>query len=559
MIPYLWGLRVGVHTGKGIDQDVTQQWDAIVIGGGVNGLVCAAYLAKAGRKTLVLESRSEPGGGAATSQIAPGFRVPRLAHSTGPLRRDVVEDLELLAPRKGVAHKSPTGHGDGSLTFLPSPVDIAALDPNGGAVVIYHDPARTAILLDGRSARDRDAWPRFQSSRAAIARVLGSLFAITPPSVDEPSARDLWHLLKTLRRFRALGRDDEYRLLRFGPMPAADLVCEWFDHELLRAAIAADGIFGAMMGPWSAGSGMTLLLAAANEAVGAAETRFVQGGPGRLADVLGARVREAGGDVRTGARAARVLVREDRAQGVALENGDELAARLVVSAIDPKRTFLDLCDPVDLAPEFLWRMRHYRARGTLAKVNLALSALPAFTGVDREALTGRVRIGPSLDYLERAFDHAKYGRPSSEPWIELTIPSVLDASLAPSGTHVLSACVQFAPYALRDRSWDQERDALGQTVMRTLEQYAPGIGALVVARDVITPEDFEREWGFTGGHIFHGELAFDQLLTMRPLLGWGQYRSPIEGLYMCGSGTHPGTGMTGGSGANAAREILRST
>jgi phytoene dehydrogenase-like protein len=520
-------------------------WDVIVIGAGVNGLVCAAYLAKAGRKTLVLESRPTLGGGAATSEIAPGFRVPTLAHSTGPLRRDVVDALQL-------------GSSTDGLTFLPSPVDIAALDPNGGAVVLYHDAARTAAGLDARSSRDREAWPRFCASRAAIAGVVGSLFAITPPSVDEPSARDLWHLLKTLRRFRALSRDDEYRLLRWGPMPAADLVGEWFDQELLRAAIAADGIFGAMMGPWSAGSGMTLLLAAANDAVGALGTRFVRGGPGHLADALAAIVREAGGEVRTGARVARVVTHENRVRGVALGNGDDLGARLVVSAVDPKRTFLDLCDPVDLTPEFLWRMRHYRARGTLAKVNLALSALPSFTGVDREALTGRVRIGPSLDYLERAFDHAKYGRHSSEPWIELTIPSLLDSSLAPSGAHVLSAYVQFAPFALRGRTWDEERESLGQRVTRVLEQYAPGIGTLVVGREIVTPQDLERSWGLTGGHIFHGELALDQLLTMRPLLGWGQYRTPIDGLYACGSGTHPGTGMTGGSGANAAREILRS-
>jgi phytoene dehydrogenase-like protein len=319
-----------------------------------------------------------------------------------------------------------------------------------------------------------------------------------------------------------------------------------------------------MFGPWSAGSGMTLLLAAANEALASPNSRFVQGGPGRVAETLAAIIRGRGGEVRTDARVMKVLVRDDRAQGVALENGDEIQGALVVSGLDPKRTLLQLCDPVDLAPEFLWRMRHYRVPGTVAKVNLALSALPTFTGVDREALTGRVRIGPDLDYLERAFDHAKYGRFSAEPWIELTIPSLIDASLAPAGAHVLSAYVQFAPYVLRSPNgstadhWDTHREALGDIVVRTIEHYAPGLRALIVARQVITPLDLERQWGFTGGHIFHGELALDQLLTMRPLLGWGQYRTPIQGLYLCSSGTHPGTGMTGGSGANAARELLRS-
>ncbi|MCA1584528.1 MAG: NAD(P)/FAD-dependent oxidoreductase [Acidobacteria bacterium] len=524
-------------------------WDAIVIGGGINGLVCAAYLAKAGRKTLVLEARASVGGGACTNTIAPGFRIPRLAHATGPLRRDVVDHLQLASR---------------GLSFVSGPTELAALDPDGGAVVITHDPATTADGLRRRSAHDAAAWPRFVATRAALGKVIGSLFTISPPSVDEPTARDGWHVLRTLRAFRALGRDDAYRLLRWGPMPVADLVSECFDGELLRATLAGDGIFGTMFGPWSAGSGMASLLVAANEAVAAPNSRFVEGGPGRLADLLGTIVREAGSEVRTQARVIKVVVRGDRARGVALENGDEVNASLVVSGLDPKRTLLQLCDPVDLAPEFLWRMRHYRAKGAVAKVNLALSALPAFRKVDRDTLTGRVRIGPDLDYIERAFDHAKYGRFSPEPWIELTIPSLLDPSLAPPGAHVLSAYVQFAPYALRPSNgsatvdWDIERQALGQAALRTLEEHAPGLRALVVALEVLTPLDLEREWGFTGGHIFHGELALDQLLTMRPLLGWGDYRTPIDGLYLCGSGTHPGTGLTGGSGANAAREILRS-
>lgn len=549
-----------------------EQHDVIVIGGGVNGLVCAALLAKAGRRTLVLEARDTVGGGAAASQLALGFHVPTLAHSTGPLRRDIVDELQLLAPR------DVNGTTE-ALTFVSGPIEIAALDPHGGALTIAADPAHTASLLRRHSTRDADAWPRFVAARERLGRVIGLLFAETPPSVDDPTAGDLWHLLKTLRAFRALGSEDAYRLLRWGPMPVADLVSECFETELLRAAVAADGIFGTMMGPWSAGSGMTLLLGAANDATAHPRSRVVQGGPARLAAVLGAIVRDAYGDIRTSARVVKVLVRDERVYGVALENGDEIAATSVVSGVDPKQTLLQLCDPVDLAPEFLWRMRNYRAQGTVAKVNLALSALPTFTGVGPEALTGRVRIGPDLDYLERAFDHAKYGRFSPEPWIELTIPSLLDPALAPHGAHVLSAYVQFAPYGLRatadaegsdtDRitlatkgpppaAWDTARRALGDAVLRTLEAYAPGLRSLVVAEEIITPLDLERQWGFTGGHIFHGELALDQLLTMRPLLGWGDYRTPIGGLYLCSSGTHPGTGMTGGSGANAARAILRS-
>jgi phytoene dehydrogenase-like protein len=268
-------------------------------------------------------------------------------------------------------------------------------------------------------------------------------------------------------------------------------------------------------------------------------------------------VQKAGGSIRTNAPVARIVVDDEHARGVVLADGSEILARAVISAVDPKQTFLRLCDPIHLAPEFLWRMRNYRAQGTLAKINLALSEAPVFTALSRDAATGRIRICPDVDYLERAFDHSKYGRYSPEPYIELTIPSLLDPGLAPTGAHILSAYVQFAPFALRDRRWDDEREGLATVTLDTIERHAPGLRSLIVAQQVITPLDLERTYGFTGGHIFHGELALDQMLTMRPLLGWGQYRTPIRDLFLCSSGTHPGTGLTGGSGANAAREALR--
>lgn len=521
---------------------MADRYDAIVIGGGVNGLTCAAYLAKAGVKTLVLEQRDVLGGGAVTSEIAPGFRVPALAHATGPIRHDVVDDLQLAA------------HG---LRFVGGPINITALAAGSPPVVLHENAARTSDGLRVCSPRDAEAWPAFMKTRAALGYVIASLFTATPASVDEPAGRDLWALLRTLRAFRGLAKADAYRLLRWGPMAAADLVSECFEHEGLRAALAADGIFGTRLGPWSAGSGLVMLLAAANDALGEPATRFVRGGPGALTDAVAASVRKSGGEIRTGANVVRIVSRDDRVRGVALSDGTELESRAVISAIDPKRTFLQLCDPIDLAPEFLWRMKHYRAHGTVAKVNLALSALPTFPGVAADALTGRVRICPDLDYLERAYDHSKYGRYSTHPYIEFTIPTLLDPSLAPSGAHVLSAYVQFAPFTLRESTWDDERAALGKITVDTIEHYAPGLRALIVQQEVITPLDLERTYGFTGGHIFHGELALDQMLTMRPLLGWGQYNSPIRDLYLCSSGTHPGTGLTGGSGANAAKEILR--
>ena len=514
----------------------------VIIGGGINGLTCAAFLAKAGLRPLVLEAQATIGGGARTEEIAPGFKAPVLAHSAGPLRRDVINDLSLRR------------HG---LDFVTSDVSVAALGNDGRALLIYEDVKRTAQALHEYSPPDADAWPAFVSSIAGLGRVIGSLYTATPAPIDDPGGRDLWALLRTLRAFRALSKPDAYRLLRWGPMAVADLVSEFFDNERLRAAVAADGIFGARFGPWSAGSGMVLLLRAANEAVAPARSWFARGGPGAIAAALGRAIVQAGGEIKTNARVARIIVRDERAHGVMLSDGTEIAARAVVSGADPKHTFLRLCDPIDLAPEFLWRLRNYRAAGTLAKMNLALTGLPSFTGLDRTAMSGRIRIAPDLDYLERAFDHSKYGRYSPDPYIEITIPSLLDPSLAPSGAHLLSAYVQFAPFQLRGTDWDRERDTFGRTVIEVIERHAPGIRSMIAAQQVITPIDLERTYGFTGGHIFHGELALDQMLTMRPLLGWGQYRTPIRSLHLCGSGTHPGTGLTGGSGANAARELLR--
>lgn len=519
------------------------RYDAVVIGGGVNGLTCATMLARNGVRTLLLEQRPSLGGCAAESELEPGFHVPTLAHATGPVRRDVVEDLQLYL------------HG---LAFGDTSIQVSALSPDGRALVIWEDAQKTADGLRAWSGKDAARWPAFQQTLARLGSLIGSLFVNTPPSVDRPGSRDVFALMHTLGAFRSLPKEDQWRLLRWGPMAVADLVAESVDTELLRATVAADGVFGAMLGPWSAGSGLQLLLHAANRSLSWPGGRTIVGGPVELARTLEKAAVRFGVEIRTGCGVSRIEVKDDRAIGVLLDNGTGITARTVVSAVDPKRTFLSLCDADHLPPEFLWRMKHYRSRGTLAKVNLALSALPAFTGATREMLAGRVRLAPDIDYLERAFDHAKYGRFSTQPWIEFTIPSLGDPTLAPPGAHVLSAYAQFAPYALRGTSWDDQRDALGDAIVNALAQYAPDIGGLIVARETLTPLDFERGWGLTGGQIFHGELSLDQFFTMRPLLGFGHYQTPIKGLYLCGSGSHPGTGLTGGSGMNAAREILRS-
>ena len=515
--------------------------DVVIIGGGHNGLVTAFYLAKAGLKPVVIERRDTIGGGAITGELHSGFHCPTLAHSTGLLWKEVAAGMDLR--RHGVE-------------FLRSEAQIFAPGADGRALVLYNDVRRSAESIRAFSSKDADAYPAYRDAMSRISSVIASVLTITPPSIDSPTAGDAWNMLRTGRKFRALGKKDGYRLLRWGPMAVADLMHEWFETELLSASIAAAGVSGTMLGPWSAGSALVLLMREAHRrlAVGAQ----VRGGPGALANAMARAAEAAGAQIRTGATVSRIAVRNEHATGVVLSTGEEVAARAVISAADPKTTFLGLVDPVDLTPDFLATVRNYRAHGTIAKVNLALSGLPDFRGgPGPESLSGRIHIGPEIDYLERAFDHAKYGELSSEPWLDAAIPSILDPSLAPPGAHVMSIYAHFAPYSLRGTTWDAAREPLRDAVMRTLARYAPGIAAQVIASQVITPAELERDYGFAGGHVFHGELALDQLLTMRPLLGYAQYRGPIEGLYLCGAGTHPGGFLTGGSGKNAAREIAR--
>ena len=431
-------------------------------------------------------------------------------------------------------------------------------------LVLWADAVRAAREIARFSARDAEQYPHFLTSFARVTRVLRSLNESPPPSIGHPGAGDVFELLKTLVRFRALGHADAYRLLRWMPMAVADLAGEWFESEPLRATVAAGGVLGSFLGPWSAGSAAVLLMLSAGEGHPIANGWFVKGGPGALADALAGAARRAGVEIRTGAEVAGIAIADGVASGVRLSTGESIAARAMASTADPKRTLLGLVDPIQLAPELVRRVQNIRAHGTLAKINYAVSALPRFSAfasrdasAQRDALSGRIRLCRDVNSLERAFDAAKYGGFAGEPWIELTIPSLTDQSLAPQGQHVISAYVQYAPYHLRGTTWDAERDRLGDAATRTIAQYAPGFDASVIARDVITPLDLERTYALTGGHIFHGELALDQLFVTRPLLGWARYRTPIHNLYLCGSGSHPGTGLNGRAGANAAKEILK--
>lgn len=518
--------------------------DTVIIGGGHNGLVTAFYLAKAGFKPLVLERSEQVGGAAVTEEFHPGFRSSALAHSAGPLRADVLRDLQLEK------------HG---LKLIVPEVAVTAISPEGPALTIAGDPGMAAREIAKVSQKDAAKYGEFHAALKAVSRVSERALNLTPPEIESPNKSDLFGLLQLGRTARGLGKKNTYHLLRWGPMAVADLVAEFFETELLRATIAARGIFGTSLGPWSAGSSLVLLLRAAADSNPVGSNFFAVGGIGAITQAMAAAARAAGAEIRTGTEVAEILVKNGVAQGVTLANGEEIKARAVISNADPKRTFLKLTDPSLLSPTFTKRLQNYRMNGTVAKLNLALDALPSFKGMEGNvgALKGRIQIGPEIDYLERAFDESKYGSFSRAPYLEITIPSLTDPALAPAGKHVMSIYMQYAPYKLREGSWKDRKSELGDTVVNTLAQYAPDLPQKVVAGQIITPADLEEQYGLTGGHIFHGELALDQVFTMRPFLDWARYCTPIQNLYLCGSGTHPGIGLTGGSGANAAREILK--
>jgi phytoene dehydrogenase-like protein len=537
----------------------------VIVGAGHNGLVTAYYLAKAGLKPLVLERRETVGGACVTEEFHPGFRASALATSGGPLLPQVANDLKLASL---------------GLEFIKPSAQVCALNLNAPPIVIRTDAKETSRDLRHVSAKDAEAYSEFVATFARIGRVLRPLLTMTPPNVDEPSKGELWNLGKLGWAIRGLGKKDEYRLLRYGPMAVADLAAEWFENETMRAVVAARGIFGAFAGPWSAGTCAPVLLQAANSGTAIAPSIFLKGGMGALTQALAKAATEAGAEIRTSTEVGTVEVKDDRVAGVVLATGESIPTSTVVSNADPAATFTQLLDYAAVAPSFRMRAQNYRAHGVVAMVHLALSALPKFPRSDKlkfvEQLSGRIHIGSDIDYIERAFDAAKYGDFSDKPFMEITIPTLVDSSLAPSGGHVLSIHAQYAPYKLKPgyarvpradsgstpeacvpSDWDARREELGDTIVNALADYAPNLKELIVGRKVLTPLDLEREFNLTRGHIHHGEMSLDQLFAFRPFLGAAQYRTPVKGLYLCGAGTHPGGGITGAPGFNASREVIK--
>ena len=519
------------------------RYDAIVIGGGHNGLTAAAYLGRAGRKVLVLERRHIVGGAAVTEEVFPGFHFSVCSYVVSLLRPEIIRELDL--PRHGLEILPLDG------TFTPM--------PSGDYLWRVNDHAKTRRDIARHSKVDAEAYDEYGKAMVEMARFVKPILNMTPPDPLTLDPRELMKLLFLGKRFRGLADGDRYNQVQLMTMSAIDFLDQWFETDVLKATMSASGIIGTFLGVRSPGTAYVLLHHYMGEIDGAFRSwGFARGGTGAISNAIASAAREAGVEIRTDTSVARIVTRNGQATGVVLTNGDELSAGMVLSSVDPNLTFLTFMDAKDLPDDFVDDVRRYKYRGSSGKVNLALDALPDFTCLPGPGphLRGAISISPSVDYMERAYDQAKYGEFSRRPYIDMVIPTLTDPSVAPAGKHILSCFVQYAPYKLAAGTWDDQREAFGDAVIDTIAEHAPNIRDIILHRQVLTPLDLEREFGLTEGNIFQGELTLEQLFFLRPAPGWAQYATPIKNLWMCGSATHPGGGIMGAPGRNAALKIL---
>ena len=523
-----------------------KKYDAIIVGAGHNGLVTAAYLARAGRKVLVLEKRELVGGCAVTEEIWPGYRVSTAAYLTSLLQQRIVDDLEL--PRFGYR------------VDAKDPAFFSAF-PDDRYLFMWQDGQKTLAEIAKFSKHDAEAFPAYEHHLERLAEVVESLLLTTPPEFPPNGIGDLLEYLKLAGRMRKLNAQEMVGLVKIFTASASDLLDDWFESDEVKVTLATDGVIGANGGPRSPGTAYILL----HHVMGSVGGKrglwgFVRGGMGAVSNAIADSARSRGVEIRTDVEVERVRIAHGRATGVVLRNGEEIAARIVASNLTPHVTFLKLLEESALPPEFVARIKRYRSEGTSCKINVALHGLPRFRAlpdVPGPHHRATMHLCPSIEYVERAWDDAKYGRPSRSPLLELTIPTMYDPSLAPPGKHIMGIFLQYAPYTLRGATWDELREPFADRVFELIEEYAPGFRSLVVDRQVLTPLDLERRFGLTGGNIFHGEMSLDQMFMMRPVAGSARYKTPVPGLYLCGSGAHPGGGVMGAPGYNAAREILK--
>jgi phytoene dehydrogenase-like protein len=521
------------------------KYDVIVIGGGHNGLTNAAYLARAGKKVLVLERRHVLGGAAVTEEVFPGFKFSVCSYVVSLLRPEIIRDLDL--PRHGLEILPLDG------TFTPM--------PNGDYLWRVNDHGKTHREIARHSKVDAEAYDEFGKAMQAMCRFVKPILSMVPPDPATLNPRELMKMLFLGRRFQGLTSDDKYNQVQLMTMSAIDFLDQWFETDVLKATMSASGIIGTFLGVRSPGTAYVLLHHYMGEIDGAFRSwGFARGGTGAISNAIADAAREAGVEIRTQAPITKILVKGNRAYGVVLQNGDEVMGDVISSSVDPRLTFIKFLEESQLPGEFLDEVKRYKFRGSSGKVNIALDGLPDFKCLPGPGahLRGAISISPSVEYMEKAYDEAKYGHWSTRPYIDMVIPTLTDPSVAPPGKHVLSCFVQYAPYKLAPGlNWDEQREAFGNNVIDTIAEYAPNIKNLIINKQVLTPLDLEREFGLSEGNIFQGELSLEQLFFLRPVPGYAAFRTPIKNLYMCGSATHPGGGIMGAPGRLAALEILK--